>query len=301
MLLDEAVERDGSAGGALQLRGRAVLLDVEVLAEFADALIDLFFAYALAQCAELIHLEHLDVAAEGDGDLRDVGGDVEHAAVVVAEEAEVAIAQDGADLGGGEPFADLGPCCGIVEEARDLMKGDSSAREDVGDLRHGTGGAVGKPVAGHAGAVGQAIELGVVDCGAGLQVENENRDSGLLSEQQDSARKRVGGDVEDQEVGVGGAALTAGFARAGGGVDEAERHELYVRGLKLLACAGEIAFELRAQTVELLPVGFETDAAERYAEMRFGRHIRNRYGHIVFPVQDNITSSSGLRRRRARA
>ena len=142
---------------------RAVLLNVEVLAEVADARVYLLGGYIFAQRAELVDFKHLDVAAKGDGDLRNVGGDVEHAAVVVAEEAEVAIAQCRADLGGSQPFVDLGPGRGIVEVAGDLMEWDAGAGEDIGDLRHGAGGAVREPVAGHAGAIGQAVELGVVD------------------------------------------------------------------------------------------------------------------------------------------
>ena len=47
------------------------------------------------------------MAAEGDGDLRDVGVDVEHAAVVVAHEAEAVVRSSVSDVGGGDPVVDL--------------------------------------------------------------------------------------------------------------------------------------------------------------------------------------------------
>ena len=86
------------------------------------------------------------------------------------------------------------------------------ASEDVGDLRDGTGRAVGQPLAGHPRAVAHAVERRVVDRGRGLQVEDDDRHPRALHHRQDGRGERVGGDVEEDEVDVVLPEAVAGLA-----------------------------------------------------------------------------------------
>jgi hypothetical protein len=110
------------------------------------------------------------------------------------------------------------------------------------------------------------VEGSVVDRGCGLEVEKDYGDGRSLDQEENGAGKSVGGDVEEKEVGVGGAAGAAGFTCAGGVVDEAEFEEVDV-GLGERDGEGmEIAFQLRAQRGKLGPIFFKAYAAEGYLQ-----------------------------------
>ena len=106
---------------------------------------------------------------------REVGHDVEHAAVVVAHQAQ-AVVPAWAHTRRGQPLVDLAPAVRVVvQHAGDLVERDARALEDVGDLRHRTGRAMGQPFAGHRGAIAQPVEGCVVDRRLGLEVEDDHR------------------------------------------------------------------------------------------------------------------------------
>ena len=81
------------------------------------------------QRRQFVHLDDLDVAAEAGALLREVGVDVEHAAVVVAHDAEAVVLHHVADAGGVDPGRDLVPARGVVvQHAGDLVERDSARR-----------------------------------------------------------------------------------------------------------------------------------------------------------------------------
>ena len=96
--------------------------------------------------------------AEDNRDLRHVGHDVEHAAVVVAHQAQPRRCQRRAHARRSKPFLYLRPGLRLVEHTCDLVKRNAAPRKHVGDLWHWAGRTIGKPLAGHGRAILQPIE-----------------------------------------------------------------------------------------------------------------------------------------------
>src|SRR5262252_2259715 len=105
--------------------------------------------------------------------------DVEHAAVVMAHDAETVVLHDMGYPGSLDPFADFTPRDEIVfQDAADLEKRNVAALENVGDFWNWTGGTIREPLAGHLRTIAEAIERVEVDRNGWLQVENDDRNFG---------------------------------------------------------------------------------------------------------------------------
>ena len=106
----KAIERNGGAGGARQFLLGTIGLHVEVISGSPGcALRDLVLVDVVAQRAQFIDLEVFDVAAECDRNLSEIGHDVEHAAVVMAEQSEAVFSERFLHPGGCDPFVDFRP------------------------------------------------------------------------------------------------------------------------------------------------------------------------------------------------
>ena len=190
---DKGIQSDGCARGTAQLRGRAIGLHVESDMEFRCAAGKIVLTDLGTERAQLIHFEQLHMSAEGDGDEGYVGHDVQHAAVVVAHEAESRGCKGGTDARRRQPLLNLSPGGFIIEDAGDLVKGNLRAHEEVGNLGNRTGGTMGEPLAGHGGAVFEVVEGSVIDRSFRLQVEHNNRHGGTLDQRKDGVRECVSG------------------------------------------------------------------------------------------------------------
>lgn len=279
ILLNELVERDGGTGGDVELGRRAIGLDVEGLREGCELGGDGGVGDGEAQGGEFVDFEGFDVRAEDGGDRGEVGGDVQHTGVVVAHEAEAGVGEGVGDAGSGDPGVDLLPAGGIVragvaEDSVDLVEGDSGALEDVGELGHGAGGAVGEPISRHAGAIGESVEGSVVECGCGLEIKDQHGDFGAADDGQYCRRERVGGDVEDEQVDVFAACGVTDFDGALGGVDETEVDDSVGGGCEAIGHGLDVGLETGFETGELGPVGGEADSEETDAEVRDGAHAK---------------------------
>ena len=182
------------------------------------------------------------MAAEVRALLREVGIDVEHAAVVVAHHAEAVVLHRVGDAGGGDPVGHFVPARGIVaQHAGHLVERDAGPVEDVGDFRHRAGRAIRQPLAGHLRAVAELVERRVVDRGRGLQIENDHRHLRAANHRQHRRREGVGRDVQKDEVDVGPAEIVPGDERLLRRVDEPEVHDLDAQRRELLLRLAEIA------------------------------------------------------------
>jgi hypothetical protein len=117
-----------------------------------------------------------------------VGHDVQHAAVVVAHQSQARRRKRRTDTRRCQPLLDLLPGEGFIEDAGDLVEVNLRTLEQVGDLRNRTGRTMSEPLAGHGGAIFQAVEGPVIDGGFGLQVEHDDRHAGALNERQHGVR-----------------------------------------------------------------------------------------------------------------
>ncbi len=265
--LHQVVERQRGACGPRQFGVGAAVRDLEHLSELRHARGDRVAGEVAAQRVEFVGLHVLDVAAEGRELRGEVALNVEHAVVGVAHHAEPVVRHAVGDAGGVDPVVHLAPALGVVlQRAADLVEGDAAALEDVGDLGHRAGGAGGQPLAGHRGAVAHRVEGRVVDGPLGLEVQHDDRHARPPHDRQHRVRERVGGDVQEDQVDVGGAEVVAGVERSLGRVDEAEVHDLHARAAELLLDAAEVAAEAFFQPVELGPVGLQSDAKEAELE-----------------------------------
>ena len=182
---------------------------------------------SLAERGELVDLQDLDVAAERGAVLGEVGVDVEHAAVVVAHHAQAIVLHHVGDAGGGDPIGDFVPTTRVVaEHAGDLVERDAGPVEDVGDLRHGAGGAIRQPLARHLRPVAESVERLVVDRRRRLQIENDHRHFRAPHDRQHGRRQGVRRDVQEDEVDVRPAEVVPRDERLFRRVDQAEVHDL---------------------------------------------------------------------------
>ena len=224
---------------------------------------------------QLVDLDDLDVPAEVGAVLREVRVDVEHAAVIMPHHAEPVVLEHVGHPRGLDPPADLVPAGGIVvEHPGHLVKRDPRPVEDAGDLRHGTGGAVGQPLAGHPGPVAQAIERRVIDGRARLQVQEDHRDPGPPHHRQHRRRQGIRGHVQEDEVDVRLAKRMPGVEGLLGRVDQAEVDDHGPRVLQLPLDTLEIAFQPFLQPGELGPVGVQPDAEQADLERVHGGSVR---------------------------
>ena len=261
----KSIQRDRCARRTRQLFRCTVWLHIEMISEIVDARHDLVIAYPFSQRAQFVHFEMLDVAAERDRDLRDVRLDVEHPAVIVAQQPHAVVGQRFLDARGRDPLVDLGPDRFVSQYAGHLVKCDARARKNIGDLRHRTRRTIRQPLAGHRGPVRQTIERVVVDRRSRLQVQHQHRNAGPLHHRQHGCRERISRHVDDQQIHVGPAARVSGLAPALRRIHQAQ---LLDRGAGLLqprAHLAHVAFQPRAQPVKLRPVRIQPDAAQAHA------------------------------------
>src|SRR6185437_9079594 len=107
------------------------------------------------------------MAAERGALLCQVGVDIEHAAVILAHQAETVVLHYVHDASGFQPLIDFIPCrITLCKRACDLKEGDMRSPEYARDFRNRTGLAPGQPFAGHAAPVLHPIEGGIIDGGA---------------------------------------------------------------------------------------------------------------------------------------
>src|SRR5208283_1629140 len=140
--------------------------------------------------------------------LGEVGIDVEHAIVIVAHDAETVVFHLVGHTACSDPLGNVLLGGGIIfEHAGYLEKRNLCAFEDVGDLGYGAGLTMSQPLAGHVGAVGHFVEGFVADRGGGGKIQQNHRDFGTPDNGEDRGRKRVGSNVEKDEINVGAAEL----------------------------------------------------------------------------------------------
>ena len=264
MRFGEFVQRYGSACGALELLPRAALVDDERLAERGDPRVGLALRHRAAQFVQFAHLQDFGMGAE-DGALQpEVGVDVDHAAVVVAQQSHAVAAHAAGDLRRVDPPVDLGPGLRVVEVARHHVVFGAGAVEYRTEFGQRTGLAVGKPLARHHPAVGHAVEAGVVDGRGGLQVEQHDRDA-LAEEGDERGRKGVGRDEDEQHFGFVAPEKGRGCVSLVHVVDHAcVGDDLPAVGFHFFLYGVPVAVEPFAQSAELVPVGVQPYCDQSY-------------------------------------
>jgi hypothetical protein len=109
-------------------------------------------------------LDHFDVSPEVGTLLGEVRVDVEHTAVVIAHDAKTVVLHRMGYASSFDPFTNLDPGDWVIfQHARDLEEGDTTAIENVRNLRHWASLAVSEPLTRHFCAVAKTIESFVVD------------------------------------------------------------------------------------------------------------------------------------------
>ena len=228
--LDQTIQRDGGAGGAVQFARRAIGLHGEDPAEFGHARLDLRGGHLPAQRGQFVHFDVLDMAAEGGAMLGDVGVNIQHSAVVMPHQAQAVVGHDMGDAGGLDPGVHFVPAGRIiVQHAGDLVEGDAATLKDAGDFRHRAGAAMRQPFAGHRGAVGHFVKRRVVNGRGGLEIQDDDRHAGAPHHGQNRGGKRIGGDMQEDEVHVLLAEPVSGLHRPGRGVNEAQVDDFHAR------------------------------------------------------------------------
>ncbi len=270
---NEGVQSHRSAGGAAQLVRRTVGLHIEAGLELRHTPRNVFVRHLARERTQFVHFDNLNMRAKDDGNQREVGHDVQHAAVVVAHQPQPRRGQSSPHPRCRQPLLDLPPGRGLVEHARHLMKRNACPLEYVGNLRHRAGRAVGQPLAGHRGAILQPVERRVINGRLGLKIQHHHGHAGALHQRQHGVGEGIRGDVEKQHVDVFAAAAAAGVARALGSVHQAQVHHLHAGPLEPLRDLCHIALKPLLEPGKLAPVGVQSDAAQAHAHWPLHAHL----------------------------
>ena len=204
----------------------------------------------------------------------EVGVDVQHAIIVMAEESHAVVGHGVRDAGGFDPFVEFGPDGIVVQErAGDLVKIDAGALEGVRDLGNRAGGAPGEPVASHFRAIAKVVECLVVDGLAGLEVHDHDRNLGALSHRKHGGGKRVSGDIEENDVHLRAPEETPGLGGALRRIHQTRVADFDSGASEFVRDLGDISLEAFLEALELRPVGLEADAKKSDAKGAGGIHI----------------------------
>jgi hypothetical protein len=102
----------------------------------------------------------------------------------------------------------------FIEHASDLVKRNSRAPENIGNLRNRAGRTKCQPLSGHCRAVLEPVERLIIDGRLRLQIQHHHRHARSLNQRQNGIRKRIRCDVKKQHIDIFTAALVASLARA---------------------------------------------------------------------------------------
>lgn len=167
---------------AAHLFGRAVRLYIKCGVEFNDPACKIGFIHFCAKRAQFVHFEQFSMCADGDIEQRDIGHDIEHAAAIVAHEAEPRRRKCCTHACCGDPLLNLSPRSYVVQNACDLVEGNASAGKQVGNFGHRTRGAKREPLAGHRRAVLESITEFVVEGSFRLKIQHYRQHAGALNQ-----------------------------------------------------------------------------------------------------------------------
>ena len=170
----------------------------------------------------------------------------------MAEEADACAAKAAHSSRSVDPLAEGVPSRVAVEQCSGHRPvRDPRSRERACDLGDATGGAVGEPLTGR--------HRLVVERARRLEVEDHDRRVDRLHGREHLRGRRVRRRVEEHEIDARAGEQLAGDPRTLGRVDEPGRDDLDAQAGKTLLDASLICLEPLAQSLELRPVGSETD------------------------------------------
>ena len=179
--------------------------------------------------------------------------------------------------GGVEPCIDLVPArVVVVQHAGHLVERHARAQQYIGDLRDGTRGAVGEPLARHRRAIASPVERRIIDRTFRLQIQEHDRDLRALQDGQNRRRHGVGRDVQEDDVDVRASEGVAGREGLVHGIDQAEVRDRDVRTAQSSLDPSELLLEPSLEPGELRPVRVEPDPEQPDAQL-----VHSRQGSIA--------------------
>ena len=164
--LHETVQRDRGPRRPPQFLLQTICLHIERIPEAADSCAHICLANLATNSGQFFCLKHLNVTTKVSDLLRQVGIDIQHSSVVVAQNSQTVVFHEMGDASRFDPFPDFGPRNRIVfEHARNLEEGDLAAIKHVRDLRYRASLAVRQPLACHFRSISQTVEACIIDRG----------------------------------------------------------------------------------------------------------------------------------------
>ena len=262
MPFDQGIESARSSRGSFQFAGRTLRIDDELVGELPQLRFDLFWRHPLAQLSQFAHFQQFKVIAEDGRLLGQVAVDVQHAAVVMAEDADAVLPHHPANFDGLDPFGDLLPCDPVVEIAGHQPVIDAGPTKNASDLRGRTRLAVFEPHAGHRSAVAQGVERRVVEFRHRLQIQHHDRRRDGLRQRQDRGRQGVRRDVQKNQIDARAAETLRGFTRFQRIIDDAAVHNVPAQFLQPAGDYCLIAAEPIEKAGKLRPISIQADAEQ---------------------------------------
>ena len=278
MLFHQQVQGDGSLGRSFQLEGVAFRADIESRAELGNLGLNLSASDFTADGGEFIHLYQFEMGSEGGRLPLDVGIDIEHSAVVVAEDSKPVVAHSVEGLGCEDPLVQFLPGPGRLEVTGDDVVFQAAAIEDAAEFRYRAGLAVLQPHPGHLSAVPEGIDCGIVDLRIRLDIQEYAGTTCLLGYREDSRGEAVSRDVDKKKVHAGLPQKQSGLARLLWRIDHSriDDRDIGVPS-QMLDNSLRICSEIVKKSVKLIPVSVQSGADEA----DFGHVVHSAVYHSI--------------------
>ena len=200
---------------------------------------------------------------EDSGLARDVGINVEHAPVIMAQNTQPVLTHAPVNFRRGHPLPDLFPGRSIFQITGDDVVTQPGPVEHVGDLRNGASLTVLQPHSGHPSPVAECIDLPVVDGGRRLQVQHDDGASDALGHGQNRRGETISGDIQKYEVHLPPGQQRRCRERLFGRIHHAPIDDLDVaRSFDPGNDLRPVSVQMVAKTFELVPIRIESRSKE---------------------------------------
>ena len=256
----QRVQGAGGFGGPVQFVVAAVRRDGEFFGKLFPFGRRFRRAGLVPQGLEKIHFQQFKVVSKHRSEAGQVGVDVQHTAVVVAQDPHPGFPQGGADTEGGAPFGDVMPGRFFFQPAGNNVVVYPGVVKHIGDLRGGACLAVGKPFPGHKAPVPQGVKRSVVDGRHGLEVKDHHGNPRALGHGQDRVGKGIGGDIKKNRLHSPFPKEPRRLTGLFGIVHEARIHQFQAAGRQFFFNPAQVAFQPFPEAPELGPVGVKTNS-----------------------------------------
>ena len=150
----------------------------------------------------------------------------------------------------------------VVEHACYLMEWEVKAPENIRNLRHRAGAAMGEPLSGHRPATTHLVEALILNRRFRLKVQKHHRNPCSQHHGEQRRRQSISGHVNQQDVDIVASAGVARLQCLLWSIDKTEIEDASVSRFNLSFHLGKIPQQSSFQTIKLRPIRFQRETRQ---------------------------------------